>query len=176
LPISPSDELPISPSDELLILPLDELPIKNNKLKNRNSRVKYRERRKKKKHLAAAWLCPQACDGALPPMTAMILPPIALDAVTDKVEALAAQVEWLQSELSDAIARMEAEVGVARAKAVEEDEAEILVINDVDASKKCKEAGGAQDSIDDNDDDDDCVDVVVSLTKSPPPLPLTDSS
>ena len=30
------------------ISPSDELPIKNNKLKNRNSQVKYRERRKKK--------------------------------------------------------------------------------------------------------------------------------
>ena len=38
----------ITPSDELPIFPSDELPIKNNKLKNRNSRVKYRERRKKK--------------------------------------------------------------------------------------------------------------------------------
>ena len=47
LPIFPSDELPILPLDELPIFPLDELPIKNNKLKNRNSRVKYRERRKK---------------------------------------------------------------------------------------------------------------------------------
>jgi hypothetical protein len=165
--LSPSDELPISPSDELPILPSDELPIKNNKLKNRNSRVKYRERRKKKNSLAAALVCPQACDGALPPMTAMIFPPIALDAVTDKVEVLAAQVEWLRSELSDAIARIEKEAGVARAKAVEEEEAEILVINDVDVSKKCKEAGGVQDSIDVDDDDDDCVDVVVSLTESP---------
>ena len=135
LPISPSDELPILPLDELPISPLDELPIKNNKLKNRNSRVKYRERRKKEKRLAAACLagnptsdpdsnpltaapspststsCPQACDGALPPMTAMTLPPIALDAVTYKVEVLAAQVKWLKSELSDAVARMERAVG-----------------------------------------------------------------
>ena len=55
-------------------------------------------------------------------------------------------------------------MAVARVKAVVEEEAEILVINDIDASKKCKEAGGAQDSIDVNDDDDDCVDIVVSLT------------
>ena len=69
----------------------------------------------------------------------------------------------------DAAARLalivEAEVGMASAKAVEEED--VLVINDVDASKKCKEAGGAQDSIDVDDDDDDCVDVVVSLTESP---------
>ena len=38
----------ISPSGELPILPSDELPIKNNKLKNRNSQIKYRERKKKK--------------------------------------------------------------------------------------------------------------------------------
>ena len=59
LPIFPSDELPIFPLDELPIFPLDELPIKNNKLKNRNSRVKYRERRKKKNRLAAACLALQ---------------------------------------------------------------------------------------------------------------------
>jgi len=81
----------------LPILPLDELPIKNNKLKNKNSRVKYRERRKKKLALQMAGnptsdpdnnpltaapspstttSCPQACDGTLPPKTAMTLPPI----------------------------------------------------------------------------------------------------
>ena len=59
LPTFPSDELPILPLDELPIFPLDELPIKNNKLKNRNSRVKYRERRKKKNRLAAACLALQ---------------------------------------------------------------------------------------------------------------------
>ena len=59
LPIFPLDELPIFPSYELPIFPLDELPIKNNKLKNRNSRVKYRERRKKKNRLAAACLALQ---------------------------------------------------------------------------------------------------------------------
>ena len=59
LPIFPSYELPIFPLDELPIFPLDELPIKNNKLKNRNSRVKYRERRKKKNRLAAACLALQ---------------------------------------------------------------------------------------------------------------------
>jgi hypothetical protein len=59
LPILPLDELPIFPLDELPIFPLDELPIKNNKLKNRNSRVKYRERRKKKNRLAAACLALQ---------------------------------------------------------------------------------------------------------------------
>ena len=78
----------------------------------------------------------------------------------------------------DAAARLalivEAEGGMASAKAVEEED--VLVINDVDASKKCKEAGGAQDSIDVDDDDDDCIDVVVGLTESPPPLPPTDSS
>ena len=41
------------------ITPSDELPIKNKKLKNRNSRVKYRERRKKKRRLAAACLALQ---------------------------------------------------------------------------------------------------------------------
>ena len=97
LPILPSEELPILPLDELPILPLDELPIKNNKLKNRNSRVKYRERRKKNPALQMAGnptsnpdnnpltaapspstttSCPQACDGTLPPMTAMTLPTI----------------------------------------------------------------------------------------------------
>ena len=57
--IGSSLELPIFPSYELPIFPLDELPIKNNKLKNRNSRVKYRERRKKKNRLAAACLALQ---------------------------------------------------------------------------------------------------------------------
>ncbi len=173
LPISPSDELPISPLDELPILPLDELPIKNNKLKNRNSQVKYRERRKKEKRLAAAFLagnptsdpdsnpltavtspsmstsCPQACDGALPPMTAMTLPPIALDALTYKVEVLAAQVEWLKSELlSDAVvARMELAVGYDAAASlppsmdydINDDDDDVIVVQG-DASEKCKEA------------------------------------
>ena len=53
LPILHSDKLPILLLDKLPILPLDELPIKNNNLKNRNSRIKYQERRKKKRCLAA---------------------------------------------------------------------------------------------------------------------------
>ena len=187
LPISPLDELPISPLDELPISPLDKLPIKNNKLKNRNSQVKYRERRKKEKRLAAAFLagnptsdpdsnpltavtspststsCPQACDGALPPMTAMTLPPIALDAVTYKVEVLAAQVEWLKSELlSDAVVtRMELAVGYNAAASflppsmdynINDDDDDVIVVRE-DASEKCKEAGGAQDSIDNDNDE-----------------------
>ena len=56
-----------------------------------------------------------------------------------------------------AVLIIEAEAGVARAKAVVLAASKDVVIDDDDASKKCKEAGGAQDSIndDDNDDEDD---------------------
>jgi hypothetical protein len=96
-------------------------------------------------------------------MTAMTLPPIALDAVTYKVEVLAAQVEWLKSELlSDAVVtRMELAVGYDAAASflppsmdydINDDDDDVIVVRE-DASEKYKEAGGAQDSIDNDNDE-----------------------
>ena len=180
LPIFPSDELPISPLDELLFLPLDklpifpsdELPIKNNKLKNRNSRNKYRERRKKKR-LAAACLALQMAGNptsdpdnnppAMMSVTEVALPTEMEVALIIKVEAgverAKARVEGsnvdrkrkklvkgrLMNMITGEVVRSAAVVAAA----------EDVVVDDDDATKKCKEAGGAQDSIDDDDDDDD---------------------